>query len=137
MDYYCKQMYSTLYKGLDDLGISPRYPEVTFYHNDEYPEVDLDVETAVLINKQYLNVMPEHPHIHVRTEPAEEKVAALIYEGAYRDVASAVLVLLNWIGINDWNISGSVREIHLSGPAHAKGEVQEKAVLELQIPVST
>ena len=137
MDYYCKQMYTTLYKGLDDLGISPRYPEVTFYHNDEYPEVDLDVETAVLISKQYLNVRPEHPHIQVRNAPAEEKVAALIYEGAYRDVASAVLVLLNWIGINDWNISGSVREIHLSGPAHAKGEVQEKAVLELQIPVST
>jgi len=38
MDYYCKQMYTTLYRGLDDLGIQPRYPEVTFYHNEEYPE---------------------------------------------------------------------------------------------------
>ena len=56
MDYYCKQMYTTLYKGLDGLGISPRYPEVTFYHNDEYPEADLDVETAVRISGQYLNV---------------------------------------------------------------------------------
>jgi hypothetical protein len=48
-----------------------------------------------------------------------------------------VLVLLNWIGINEWNISGPVRELHLSGPAHIKGELQEKAVLELQIPINT
>jgi len=63
-------------------------------------------------------------------------VAALIYEGPYRNVGSAVLVLLNWIGISGWNISGAVRELHLSGPAHAKGEVQEKAVLEVQVPIS-
>ena len=137
MDYHCKKMYTTLYKGLDDLGILPRYPELTFYHNDEYPEADLDVETAVRISAQYLNAALEHPHIKVRNAPAEKNVTALIYEGPYRNVGSAVLVLLNWIAINEWNISGSVRELHLSGPAHAKGEVQEKAVLELQIPVST
>jgi DNA-binding transcriptional MerR regulator len=111
--------------------------QVTFYHNDEYPESDLDVEAAVRISAEYLNVTLEHPDIKVRNAPAEKNVAALIYEGPYRDVGSAVLVLLNWIGINEWNISGSVREMHLSGPAHAKGEVQEKAVLELQIPITT
>ena len=137
MNYYCKQMYTTLYSGLDDLGISPRYPEVTFYHNEEYPETDLDVETAVLISEQYLNVALEHPHLKIRNAPAEKNVAALIYEGAFRNVGSAVLVLLNWIGINEWNISGPVRELHLSGPAHVNGQVQEKAVLELQIPIET
>ena len=137
MNYYCKQMYTTLYSGLDDLGISPRYPEVTFYHNEEYPETDLDVETAVLIGERYLNVALEHPHLKIRNAPAEKNVAALIYEGAFRNVGSAVLVLLNWIGINEWNISGPVRELHLSGPAHINGQVQEKAVLELQIPIET
>ena len=135
MDYYCKQMYTTLYKGLDDLGISPRYPELTFYHNDEYPETDLDVETAVRISKQCLNAALEHPHIKVRNAPAEKNVAALVYQGPYRDVGSAVLVLLNWIGINEWNISGPLRELHLSGPAHANGKLQEKPVLELQVPI--
>jgi DNA-binding transcriptional MerR regulator len=137
MDYYCKQMYTTLYRGLDDIGISPRYPELTFYHNDEYPETDLDVETAVVVSEQYLNAAPEHPHLKIRNAPAEKNVAALVYEGPFRNVGSAVLVLLNWIGINEWNISGPVRELHLSGPAHIKGEVQEKAVLELQIPINT
>ncbi len=136
MDYYCKQMYTTLYKGLDDLGVPPRYPELTLYHNDEYPEADLDVETAVCISKQYLDAPRKHPHLNIRKIPAEKKVAVLIYEGPYRNVGSAVLVLLNWIGINEWNISGALRELHLSGPAHVKDEVQEKAVLELQIPVS-
>ena len=137
MDYYCKQMYTTLYNGLDDLGISPRYPEVTFYHNEEYPESDLDVETAVVISEKYLNAALERPFLRFRHVPAETNMATLIYEGPFRSVGSAVLVLLNWIGINEWNISGPVRELHLSGPAHIKGEVQEKAVLELQIPIKT
>jgi DNA-binding transcriptional MerR regulator len=137
MDYYCKQMYTTLYKGLDDLRISPRYPEVTFYHNDEYPETDLDVETAVRISARYLNSAPKHPHIKIRNAPAEKNVAALIYQGPYRNVGSAVLVLLNWIGINEWNIRGTVRELQRSGPANINGELQEKAVLELQIPIIT
>ena len=137
MGYYCQQMYLTLYAGLDDLGISTRIPEVTFYHNDEYPEADLDVETAVQIDARHLHTGIEHPHIRVRQAPAEKRVAALVYEGPYREVGSAVLVLLNWIGINSWNISGAVRELHLSGPAHVKGRLQEKAVLELQIPIST
>jgi len=137
MGYYCEQMYTTLYKGLRSLEISPRYPELTLYHNDEYPETDLDVETAVRISNKYLNAEVEHPRVTVRTVPAEENVAALIYEGPYRGVGSAALVLLNWIGINEWNITGSVRELHLSGPAHVNGELQEKAVLELQIPITT
>ena len=39
-------------------------------------------------------------------------------------------LLLNWIGINEVeHPNGPVRELHLSGPAHIKGELQEKAVL--------
>ena len=137
MDYYCKQMYTTLYRGLGDLEISPRYPEVTFYHNEEYPEQDLDVEAAVVVSEKCLSVDLEHPHLTIRTAPAEKNVAALIYEGPFPNVVSAVLALLNWIGINDWQISGPLRELHLSGPAHVKGQLQEKAVLELQIPIKT
>jgi DNA-binding transcriptional MerR regulator len=137
MGYYCKEMYRTLYQGMEELGISARYPELTLYHNDEYPEIDLDVEAAVRIDSQYANTAPDHPDISIREAPAEKTVASLIYEGPFPKVDSAVLVLLNWIGINDWNISGPVRELHLSGPAHINGKLQEKAVLELQIPVST
>lgn len=135
MKYYCERMYYTLYKSIDELGISPLDPELTLYHNDEYPETDLDVEAAVRIDRHNLTSNPEHPHLTVRDLPAEENVASLIYEGPYHNVVSAVLVLLNWIGINAWNISGALRELHLSGPAHVKGKVQDKAVLELQIPI--
>ena len=136
MDHYCKQMYASLYRGLNDLGISPRYPEVTFYHNEEYPDSDLDVETAVTVSARFLSAALEHPHLKIRSAPAEKIVAALIYEGPFRNVGSAVLALLNWIGINEWTISGPVRELHLSGPAHVKDQVQENAVLELQIPIN-
>ncbi len=84
-----------------------------------------------------LKAAPKHPHFKIRNATAEENVAALIYEGPFRNVGSAVLVLLSWIGINERSISGPVRELHPSGPAHIKGEVQEKAVLELQIPIKT
>lgn len=135
MKYYCQQMYTTLYKGLEELKISPRYTELTFYHNDEYPETDLDVEAAVQIDARHLNGHPDHPHVCIRQAPAEKRVAALIYEGPYQKVGSAVLVLLNWIGMNAWTISGAVRELHLSGPAHVQGHVQEIAVVELQVPL--
>ena len=89
------------------------------------------------ISEQCLDTALEHPFLKIRIAPAEKSVAALIYEGPFRNVGSAVLALLKWIGINEWNISGPVRELHLSGPAHVKGQVQEKAVLELQIPINT
>ena len=135
MDYYCKQMYTTLYTGLGNIGISPLNPEITFYHNDEYPEADLDVETSVRVSPRFLNTALEHPDIKIRKVSEEKNVASLIYEGPFRNVGSAVLVLLNWIGISGWNMTGPVRELHLTGPAHIKGKVQEKAVLELQIPI--
>lgn len=137
MNDYCKQMYTTLYRSLKDSGISPHFPEVTFYHNEEYPETDLDVETAVLVSEKNLNTVTEHPHIKIRTTPSEKSVAALIYEGPFQNVGSAALVLLKWVGINSWHISGPLRELHLSGPAHVKGQVVENAVLELQIPIKT
>ena len=136
MDYYCKQMYTTLYDGLGDSEISPMYPEMTFYHNDEYPETDLDVEASVQIDAQHLKTALKDPSISVRMVPAEPIVASLIYEGPFRNVGSAVLILLNWIGINEWHIKGPACEVHLSGPAHANNESLEKAVIELQIPIT-
>ena len=73
MGYYCEEMYRTLYNGIEELGITARYPELMFYHNDEYPEIDLDVEAAVRIDMQFSDAAPEHPHVGIRTAPAEKK----------------------------------------------------------------
>jgi len=137
MGYYCKEMYRALYEGIEELGIKARYPELTFYHNDEYPEIDLDVEASVRVDSQHADTNTDHPSISIRKAPPEKKVASLIYKGPFPKVDTAVLVLLNWIGINGWNISGPIRELHLSGPAHMGGKLQKEAVLELQIPIST
>jgi effector-binding domain-containing protein len=76
-----------------------------------------------------------HPDISVHAVPAEERLASLLYRGPYRGVVSGVLSLLRWVGIRGCTIRGPLRELHLSGPAHQDGKVQDTALLELQIPV--
>ena len=128
-------MYDQLYSRLKDLKISQKYPEAVFYHANEYKETDLDVETAVTIDRKYLHADLNNSHLSVRLVPAQPNVASIIYEGPYSGVVSAVLSLLAWVGLNEWRITGPLCELHLSGSAHKAGRLQEKAILELQIPI--
>ena len=135
MDYYCRHLYEQLYVGLKRLDIEPSQPEFTLYHNEEYVETNLDVETAVSIDPQYLKQTPLADHILCRELPACDLTAALIYKGPFTEMTSAVLALLTYVGQHNHIIAGPLRDLHLSGPAHEDGVVQETAVLELQLPI--
>lgn len=135
MDFYCRHLYEQLYAGLRQRDIEPLEPEITLYHNEEYAEIDLDVETAVSIDPQYLQQPALADHILFRELPAYDLTAALIYKGPFIEMTSAVLALLTYVGQHKHVIAGPLRELHLSGPAHENGLVQETAVLELQLPI--
>ena len=137
MDYYCRVMYEQLYAGLKQHGIRPLHPEITLYHNDEYTETELDVETALVVSPKTAGQAPLDDHIFFRDLPAAGLAAALIFEGSYgEEVATAVLALLTYVGANDHIVAGPIRECHLSGPAHEGGRVVETAVIELQVPIA-
>ena len=135
MDYHCQALYQQLYQGLKRHHIQPLQPEIALYHNDEYSEVDIDVEMSVVVDPDYLNHPVIDDKIMFRELPAHDLIAALIYEGPFNEVTTAVLALLSWVGTHQYVSGSPLRELHLSGPAHVDGKLQKEPVLELQLPV--
>jgi DNA-binding transcriptional MerR regulator len=136
MGFYCQSLYARLYQGLRQSGLTPQQPEITLYHNDEYTETDLDVETALPVSPKYLQQPPRSEIFTVRELPVSDLTAALIYEGPFDGMTSAILALLAYAGAHRHLPAGPLRELHLSGPAHDEAGVeQESPVIELQLPI--
>jgi DNA-binding transcriptional MerR regulator len=135
MGFFCQKMYVELYASLKRHGITPLQPEITLYHNEEYQEHDLDVEVALPIQPKTLRQPPRTDDLTFRELPGAE-IAALIYEGSFDEMTSAVLALLTYINTHHHVLAGPLRELHLSGPAHdEQGRVQKQLVIELQAPI--
>ncbi len=135
MDSYCAMLYERLYDALARRRTAPRGLELTVYHNSEYTEVDLDVETAAEIDPA-LPGGPADDGLVFRELPGAPLVAALVYEGRFDGVGAAALALLGWVGLHGHTAAGPLRELHLSGPVHAGGLLREPVVLEIQVPVA-
>lgn len=136
MERYCCNMYAKLYKELDRQNVSYTGPEITYYHNEEYSETDLDMEAGIVIGNGKCDGQRIRDHdLQIRNISPEDRVASLIYSGPFKGLEVAVIELLKWVGMNNWEINGEVRELHLSGPAHANGKVRESSIIELQIPI--
>ena len=133
--YYCDRLYERLYGSLAKMQIEPLAPEVTLYHADEFTETDLDVEMAVAVEAEAVEENPRDEYIRFGWLPAADEVATLAFEGLYEEIPAAILTLLGWVGAQEFALAGPLREVHLSGPAHVGGVLQEPAVLELQMPV--
>jgi len=136
MGDYCRMMYERLYAGLARYRLASLDAEITLYHNQEYVDAELDVETAVSLDPRALERPPADERIAFHELPGAEIAAALVFEGAYAEAAAAVLALLAWVGQHDHTLAGPLRELHRSGPAHVGGRLQEPAVIELQVPIA-
>ncbi len=136
MNVYCEKLTRQVYTGLAQLGIRPLQPELILYHADEYQETDVDVEAAVAVHPKYLHQELNNDSITFQLLPGYETVAAIIYEGPLRDVLPTVLTLLGWVAVSQHVPVGPLRELHLSGPAHASGIVDEDLVTEIQLPIA-
>jgi DNA-binding transcriptional MerR regulator len=135
MDTYCFLLYQQLYQELQERKIRPLHPEITLYHNEEYEERDLDIETAVAIAPEALDQIDPGSLLLARELPAADLAAALIYQGSFNEILPAVLALLTYVGTHTHVTAGPLREIHLSGPAHEDGQVVDEVVVELQVPI--
>jgi len=136
MGDYCEQMYRTLYHQVAEAGLTSPGPEITMYHNEEYTEQNLDVEVALPLEPLDYARAATFPTLITRNLLAEESMACLIYEGSFQGLELAVLALLTWVGLNQATMTGPVRELHLSGPAHEEGQETSSFILELQLPIS-
>jgi len=135
MDYYCRTLYTQLYANLRRHKIAPGEPELTLYHATEYKETDLEVEVAVAVPADMLARPLVDDTLLLHELSACELAAALIFEGSFQEVTPAILALLAWIGACEHTPVGPLRELHLSGPAHAGDQDPARVVLELQVPI--
>jgi DNA-binding transcriptional MerR regulator len=136
MEFFCEKLTRQVYIGLAAADVQPLQPELILYHPEEYQETDVDVEAAVAVHPKYLRQQVNNDRISFRLLPGYEAVAALIYEGPLRDVLPTVLMLLSWVAATQHVPAGPLRELHLSGPAHADNAVDEEMVTEFQLPIA-
>ena len=121
---------------LEAEGIRWQAPEVTFYHNDEYRETDIDMEVAVAVADGVMVQTPVHDELILRRVPGCELAAALTFEGPFESVVGPIQSLLRWVGMHRHAPAGPLREVHLSGPAHCATVTDALPVIELQVPIA-
>jgi DNA-binding transcriptional MerR regulator len=134
MGFYCEQLYGSLYGQLRAARIEPWEPEITLYHVLEYVETDLETEMAVAVDPRHLRQSPAEVGFQLYELPPVEQAATLVYHGPFAELTPAVLALLGWVAACGRVPDGPLRELHLSGPAHDRGE-EAAPVIELQLPV--
>lgn len=142
MGFYCGDLHYKLGQwikqhGIRRLGI-PAPQMLNLYHNSEYTETDLDVEAAVVIGK------PAHPvrvdetdgpvAINISQLLGSEKMASGIHRGSMETLPLLAQALFMWVGQNDYDIVGPVRELHLAGQEADAVEPIEH-IVELQLPI--
>lgn len=134
--YFCQTLYGRLYQMLAAAGIAWQTPEVTFYHNDEYRDTDIDMEVAVAVAENSLTQTPAPDGLILHRAPGCELAAALTFKGSFENVVRPIQSLLRWIGLHRHAPVGPLREVHLSGPAHAALANDALPVIELQVPIA-
>ncbi len=137
MNYYCKAMYTELYKRLKIAKLPPLDPEIVLYHTTEYREENVEVEVTVAISEKDLERPIGKDLFERRILPEEKLAACVIFEGVLSEMEPAVLALLTYIGTNNHMANGPLREVHLSGPAHPLDQPDPKtSIVELQVPIA-
>jgi DNA-binding transcriptional MerR regulator len=126
-----------LYTELAQARVAPREPELFIYHNPEYTDTDIDMETATAIDPADAQRLLSGDGGMARELPAVAQVASVIHRGPLWDVPQAIIALLTWIGANGFTSAGTIREHHLRWrELELTEQVVENVTLEMQIPVA-
>jgi DNA-binding transcriptional MerR regulator/effector-binding domain-containing protein len=134
--YFCDTLYAQLYRRLGQIGVKWGQPELTVYHNEEYSDVNIDMEVAAPVDSAIIFAPPVSEHLIFRELPGCDLAAALVFEGDYSELTGPVQALLRWVGVHNHTTAGPLRELHLSGPAHATIAAKSTPVIELQVPIA-
>lgn len=84
-------------------------PSITIYHDPEYRERDVELETATPVSAP----LPESQRVKVRELPGIDLAATLIHKGRYENFGQSYAALASWIEANGYRITGPNREVYL------------------------
>lgn len=113
-------------------GIQPAGAPFTVWHDHDFRETEVDAEVAVQIAAAISPVLSGNGRVKISLLPAVE-MACVIHQGSYDDFGLAYSALAEWIEANGYRITGSNREIYLSGPESTTNPAEY--VTEIQFPV--
>ena len=108
----------------------PNAPCFSIYHDDEYKEVDWDIEVCEVIEGS----LKETNKVKVRKLPTVETMACSLHHGPFTTIGEAYNAIQNWITENGYRITGPCREVYLH-PSQAGSQTDPDTVTEIQFPV--
>ena len=105
-------------------------PCLSIYHDDEFKEVDWDIEVCEVIQAP----LKESKRVKVRTLPSVEAMACCVHHGPFSTIGEAYNAIQKWITGNGYRIAGPCREVYLR-PSQAGSQTDPDTVTEIQFPV--
>ncbi len=103
-------------------------PFMTIYHDDEYRELDADLEVAVPVTGK---VTLSDPALEVKNLPGR-RVAYLVHKGSYETIGPAYAKLYEYVVGEGYELSGPMMDLYLNDPnTVTPGEV----LTEIQAPI--
>ncbi|MGD2157660.1 MAG: MerR family transcriptional regulator [Anaerolineales bacterium] len=110
--------------------VQPAGPCLSLYHDEEYKEVDWDIEVCEPIEGD----LPETERVKVRQLADTKTMACVVHQGPFITISEAYEALIKWIGENGYQIVGPGREVYLR-EAKEGDQNDPDTLTEVQFPV--
>lgn len=105
----------------------------TIFHDEEFKDADLDVETAIPIQaleETQIGLVEGHP-LNVRSLAQVNLAATLVHMGDYETLLHPYRQMAHWLETNGYGMAGAIREVYLQPPMP-----NAPPITEIQIPLT-
>ena len=137
MSAYCDLHFDRVTAWVRDAGLPVDGLTMNLYHQEEYRETDLDVESAMVVGADAAAGLPGPGpgEVGVRRIAEAPRAASIVLRTGFVGIEDGVMTLLGWIAASGLEIAGPLREVHLFGHPELVA-ADDPAVLELAVPVA-
>jgi DNA-binding transcriptional MerR regulator len=118
-------------EALERQNIRPTGSLMTLFYHSGFREEGLDIEVAVPVPADTtLDVaLSGNVRLGMRTLPAVERMACLVYQGSYETLSEAYAAFGRWMAEHGYQLQLPGREIYLNGPHNGP------PITEIQFPL--
>ena len=113
-------------------GITPAGQPMTIYHDPEFKPADLDIEFVFPVGDSVTDSVPlsGDRQLTPKDLPVIETAATTIHKGDYATLDQSYGMIASWIEANGYKVAGPPREVYLTAPGDAAGQLTE-----IQFPI--
>lgn len=136
MQAYRCTMFDEAYDWLKKHGIAPEGTEMVIYYAEEFLEDNIDMEIAIPVAAEVYEELGERSSGDLKIQRLTETyaMACAVHTGQIFDVIHAMTAVITWVKTNGYQLQGTFRELHLSGPENDEQDYNN-VVYEIQQPL--